>query len=81
MSTNPAVKGQAGLALAVIAQKPQLWFRDIEIDERDKASLSAGAVPWLDYTTTVANASFLRKIVRKESGFCESISADDGSIT
>ncbi|KAJ9144904.1 hypothetical protein NKR23_g5574 [Pleurostoma richardsiae] len=53
---------KARVALGMIREKPQLWFRGSPLDDRDAALLAAPTLPWLEY----GRSSYLRKIYYKQ---------------
>ncbi|RYP76724.1 hypothetical protein DL769_003555 [Monosporascus sp. CRB-8-3] len=44
--------------------KPEAWFRDSPVDDRDRALLDAQDVPWVHYAKT----SYLRKVYHMKQG-------------
>jgi hypothetical protein len=53
------VHEKPGYALKLIQAKPELWFSDRAVEQRDLDLLAAERASWLDYGPN----SYLRKIV------------------
>lgn len=46
-------------ALCSMRSRPEMWFKDVLVDGRDKALLTASPLPFVSYS----KGSFVRKIV------------------